>query len=138
MFEREIEAGSLDLILCMDVLEHLADPWEVVRRISTLLRPGGRLIVSVPNIRHWKFIARLLFKGDFHYTRDGLLDRTHLRFFVRQTAIDLVRAGGLHVIADHSAQSFRATDPRHWIVKLSGGRLIDLMAKQWIVVGEKR
>ena len=50
-FEDEIAPASLDLILCLDVLEHLVDPWSVVRRLSPLLAPGGRLIVSVPNIR---------------------------------------------------------------------------------------
>ena len=60
----KIPASSLDLILCLDVLEHLVDPWTVVKRLSVLIAPGGRLIISVPNIRNWKFIAKLLFRGD--------------------------------------------------------------------------
>ena len=96
------------------------------------------MIISVPNVRQLKFIARLLFKGDFHYRPHGLLDRTHLRFFVASTAVDLVKSGGLHIVADHSAQTYRVSDLRHWLVRLTGGRMNRLLAKQWIVVGEKR
>jgi 2-polyprenyl-3-methyl-5-hydroxy-6-metoxy-1,4-benzoquinol methylase len=138
IFERDIEPGSLDLVLCLDVLEHLANPWDAVCRFSDLLRPGGRMIISVPNIRQLKFIMRLLFKGDFQYKPHGLLDRTHLRFFVSTTAVDLVKSGGLHVIADHSAQTYKTSDLRHWLVRLTGGHMNVLLAKQWIVVGEKR
>lgn len=137
-FERDIGQGSLDLILCLDVLEHLVDPWSLVKRLSPLLRPGGRLIVSVPNIRNWKFIKNLLFKGDFHYRDAGLLDRTHLRFFVRSTAEELTRSGGLQLISTQGAQIWTAGDARRWLSVASAGRLNDLMVKQWIVVGEKR
>jgi 2-polyprenyl-3-methyl-5-hydroxy-6-metoxy-1,4-benzoquinol methylase len=105
--EAEIPRGSLDLVLCLDVLEHMSDPWTMVRRLSALIAPGGRLILSVPNIRHWKFIWRLAAQGDFAYRDAGLLDRTHLRFFVR------------------------------WLARASLGRLDEVMAKQWLVVAEK-
>lgn len=135
--EAEIAEGSLDLVLCLDVLEHMADPWTMVRRLSTLVAPGGRLIVSVPNIRHWKFIWRLAARGDFAYRDAGLLDRTHLRFFVRATAIELATCGGLDLVAATSAQSWPASDPRRWLAFASGGGLVELMAKQWLVVAEK-
>ncbi len=64
--ESEIAPGSLDLVLCLDVLEHMADPWSMVRRLTALIAPGGRLILSVPNIRNYRFIWRLITRGDFH------------------------------------------------------------------------
>lgn len=135
--EAEIPQGSLDLVLCLDVLEHMADPWTMVRRLSKLIAPGGRLIVSVPNIRHWKFIWRLAMRGDFAYRDAGLLDRTHLRFFVRATAVELATCGGLGLVAATSAQSWQATDPRRWLLFASAGALEEVMAKQWLVVAEK-
>lgn len=135
--EAEIAQGSLDLVLCLDVLEHMADPWTMVRRLSALVAPGGRLIVSVPNIRHWKFIWRLAARGDFAYRDAGLLDRTHLRFFVRATATELATCGGLSLVAAGSAQRWPASDPRRWLALASAGALEEVMAKQWLVVAEK-
>lgn len=92
-----VEESSLDLILCLDVLEHMVDPWNVVRRLHKLLKPGGALIVSIPNIRNHKVLFPLLFKGKWDYSDAGLLDKSHLRFFVRDTAIQLVASSGLKV-----------------------------------------
>jgi len=135
-FEQDMEPASLDLVLCLDVLEHLVDPWAVVNRLSPLLRPGGRLLVSVPNIRNWKFLWRLLTKADFHYTDAGLLDRTHLRFFVRDTAAALAKAGGLEVRGVHPARPFAFPEAKWWLTRL--GLIPEgLLAKQWIVVAER-
>jgi 2-polyprenyl-3-methyl-5-hydroxy-6-metoxy-1,4-benzoquinol methylase len=136
--EREIAPGSLDLVLCLDVLEHMADPWTMVRRLSALIAPGGRLIVSVPNIRHWKFVWRLLARGDFQYRDAGLLDRTHLRFFVRKTAVELATCGGLVLVTATSAQRWRLPDARWLLSRVSGGKLDEVVAKQWLVVAERR
>jgi 2-polyprenyl-3-methyl-5-hydroxy-6-metoxy-1,4-benzoquinol methylase len=135
--ETEIPAASLDLVLCLDVLEHMADPWAMVRRLSGLIGEGGRLIVSVPNVRHWKFVWGLLARGDFRYREAGLLDRTHLRFFVRETAIELATAGGLRLVAAESAQRWPAADLRRLLSVVSGGKLDEVMAKQWLVVAER-
>ena len=92
-----IEPDSLDLILCLDVLEHLIDPWTVVQRLRKLLKPGGAIIASIPNIGNRKVIFPLLFMGKWNYTDEGFLDKTHLRFFVRATAIQLIESSGLKV-----------------------------------------
>lgn len=131
--ERELGVGTLDLVLCLDVLEHLVDPWSVVRRLSPLLAPGGRLILSVPNIRNWKFLWRLAVRGDFHYTDQGLLDRTHLRFFVRPTAEALASCGGLRLVGSWNATSYARIEARFW---LSRAGLEPLLAKQWVVVAQ--
>lgn len=135
--EAEIPERSLDLVLCLDVLEHLVDPWAVVERLSALIAPGGRLIVSVPNIRNWKFIRKLLFKGDFHYTDAGLLDRTHLRFFVRDTAEALATSGGLALQGSYDAHQYKPTELRRMLIAATGGGLASLIAKQWIVVADR-
>lgn len=132
--EEEIPPASLDLVLCLDILEHLVDPWTEVRRIAPLVRPGGRLLVSVPNVRNWKFLWRLFARGDFHYTDAGILDRTHLRFFTPETAVELACAGGFRCLHAGSATPYGPTDLRRWLIALSGGRLEALIAKQTLVV----
>lgn len=87
--------GKFNTILCLDVLEHLVDPWEVVRRLHGLLAPGGTMMISVPNMRHWNLVWPLFSRGSFRLADRGLLDRTHLRWFVRDTAIELATVSGL-------------------------------------------
>jgi 2-polyprenyl-3-methyl-5-hydroxy-6-metoxy-1,4-benzoquinol methylase len=135
-FDRKIPASSLDLILCLDILEHLVDPWTVVRRLSMLVAPRGRLIISVPNIRNWKFIAKLLFRGEFHYRDAGLLDRSHLRFFVKETAEELAAAGGIPLLWSGNAHPWKPGDMRALLSHVSFGRLDNVMIKQYIVVAE--
>lgn len=86
--------GPFDTILALDVLEHLKDPWAVVRQLDRALRPGGALIVSVPNLGTFKVIGGLL-RGRFEYEDAGPLDRSHLRWFTRTSAIGLATSSGL-------------------------------------------
>ncbi len=78
-----------------DVLEHLQDPWAVVRRLQDLLRPGGVLVASIPNIRNYRVLRSLIFRGRFDYVASGILDRTQLRFFTRSSCLELLECGGL-------------------------------------------
>ncbi len=94
--DRAIAAeGPFETILALDVLEHLVDPWAMVHRLHAALKPGGVLIGSIPNIRHYSVSLPLLLAGRWELADDGLLDRTHLRFFVRRTAISLMTCSGL-------------------------------------------
>jgi SAM-dependent methyltransferase len=88
------EPGSFDLILALDVLEHLVDPWAVLPRLHALLRPGGHLIASIPNVAHYSVSLPLL-RGRWDYVRSGILDATHLRFFVQDSVERLLTCSGL-------------------------------------------
>jgi len=93
--ELPIEKETIDVILCLDVLEHLVDPWSVMQRLTTLLRPGGAIIASIPNVRNVHVVIPLLLFGKWDYTQDNYLDKTHLRFFTKRTAIALMECSGL-------------------------------------------
>lgn len=93
----DLEAGSFDVILCLDVLEHLVDPWTALDKVVTFLKPGGRLIASIPNVRNLRVVLPLVFLGRWRYQLVGLLDRTHLRFFTRRSALELVEGAGLEI-----------------------------------------
>jgi len=80
---------SFDLVVLADVLEHLPDPLRVLRSVHSLLNPGARIVISVPNVAHVSVRAQLFF-GRFHYSTRGILDSTHLRFFTRRTVTDLL------------------------------------------------
>ncbi len=81
-----------------DVLEHLRDPWHVLAEVAKVLAPGGCVVASIPNAQHWSVQARLNM-GQFQYEATGLMDRTHLRWFTRQTMLQLFDSAGLRVEA---------------------------------------
>lgn len=90
-------AGRWDRILFGDVLEHLRSPEQVLAAMSRLLAPGGRMLVSIPNVAYWRVRLDLL-RGNFRYTESGLLDSTHLRFYTYETAGELFEKAGLRVV----------------------------------------
>jgi SAM-dependent methyltransferase len=90
--------ARFDAIVFSDVLEHVPWPAEVLRAYTARMSPGGRVIISVPNVASWDSRLRLL-SGRFRYTDTGLMDRTHLRFFTVQTARELAEQADLHIVA---------------------------------------
>ncbi|CAN5720996.1 hypothetical protein BH10BAC3_BH10BAC3_33860 [soil metagenome] len=81
VFDLTSTGRQYDCIICSHVLEHLYEPWQVVQRLEAVLKPGGMLIVAVPNLLFWKQ-RWLLMCGNFKYSKaGGLLDITHYRFF---------------------------------------------------------
>ena len=89
--------SAFDVVLLLDVLEHLVDPGALLARTRTWLAPGGRVILSVPNVAHAAVRLSLL-RGRFPRTDTGLLDRTHLHFFDRPQLQALLAAAGLATI----------------------------------------
>ncbi|MCC7260914.1 MAG: glycosyltransferase, partial [Candidatus Latescibacteria bacterium] len=89
-------AGHFDCVVLGDVLEHLRDPEAVLRRLLEYLSPAGCLVCSIPNIRHQSVMLELMVNGRWQYRDEGLLDRTHLRFFTRTEIAQLLERLGLH------------------------------------------
>lgn len=89
--------SSTDCWIFGDSLEHLRDPWALLRRIRHHLSSGGMIVACIPNSQHWSFQARLSC-GQLRYEDQGLLDRTHLRFFTRITMIDLFESTGYRIV----------------------------------------
>lgn len=83
-----------DFIVCADVLEHLRQPEQVLVSCQKLLKPGGQVLMSVPNVAYAGLLGELI-TGDFRYRPEGLLDQTHLRFFTRASLQRLVADAGL-------------------------------------------
>ena len=86
-----------DAIIFADVLEHLTEPWTVLRCAVELLSPGGVAVISLPNIRHVSAMYSIAVRGCFPRRERGLFDKTHLRWFTLADAIALCRSAGLEV-----------------------------------------
>ena len=91
-----MDGARYDCIVFADVLEHLMDPATVLRSAISLLAPDGAIVISVPNVAHGALRLALL-QGRWDYRTTGLLDNTHVRFFTRDSILDLVRGAGLAV-----------------------------------------
>jgi 2-polyprenyl-3-methyl-5-hydroxy-6-metoxy-1,4-benzoquinol methylase len=91
---------EFDVVYAGDVLEHLPDPAAVLAIARQHLRPGGTVVISLPNVAHVDVKLALL-SGRFDYRDYGLLDRTHLRFFTRASIVQLLDAAGLKLTELH-------------------------------------
>lgn len=92
-----VDGRQFDVVLLLDVLEHLREPLATLKAAANRVKPGGRLIVSVPNVTHAALRLQLL-AGRFEYTETGLLDRTHLHFFDRPAVEGLLARADLSVL----------------------------------------
>lgn len=98
--------GPFDVIMSSDVLEHMAAPAEALRLFMQALRPGGHVLVSVPNVAHWTVRMSLLF-GRFDYEPVGIMDATHLRWFTAKSITNLFSDAGFEVVSlQHTAGTF--------------------------------
>jgi len=101
--EIPFEPASFDAIVCGDLVEHLRDPGTTLARLRPLLRHGGRLALSTPNVANWAMRLSLL-AGRWRYTERGILDRTHAHLFTRKTLTETVEAAGYRILElDHTA-----------------------------------
>ena len=131
-----------DIIICADVLEHLVDPWSIVNKLSQYLKKGGVLIVSIPNIREWKTLGKIIFQGDFSYqSAGGIMDKTHLRFFCKRNIYQLLNTPALSIF--YSKPNFMLKvlpeGKKRRIINLLTFRLFEnFLAVQYIFIARKK
>lgn len=92
---QELEiAGGYDAVLALEVVEHLVEVEGFLTRLKRLLAPGGRAILSIPNVGHYSTVEDLI-AGRWDYLPIGILCYTHYRFFTRRTLADWLRRSGI-------------------------------------------
>ncbi len=91
-----LDVQDADVLIFGDVLEHLRDPWTVLKRLTEYVRPGGQILASIPNVQHYSVILSLL-HGQWTYGQEGLLDWTHLRFFTLRSIREMFQQAGLDI-----------------------------------------
>ncbi len=89
--------GKYDCILFLDILEHLIQPENILESCKTILNDPGYVIISLPNIRHYTVLMPLIFKNNWEYTDEGILDKTHLRFFTFNSAVKFIESAGFNI-----------------------------------------
>jgi 2-polyprenyl-3-methyl-5-hydroxy-6-metoxy-1,4-benzoquinol methylase len=136
----EQRRGSVDLLLLLDVLEHLRDPLATLQRVQHLLAEGGQIIASIPNVRSLKVLLPLVLRGEFRYADSGILDRTHLVFFTRKSIVRLFEDAGLQCLQVRGNGALRMAEAKTWAGRLVAvfntvtlGAFEGFLANQWLV-----
>lgn len=126
--------GYFDCILCADVLEHLRDPWTVLKRLHGILGSQGVIIASLPNARHVIPLFQIIWDR-LEYTSSGILDQTHLRFFTLHTMKKMFVQTGYEITGMVPRYSYG------WKLRLFNfatlGRLKPFTIYQYLLVAKK-
>jgi len=128
---------SFDAVIMGDVLEHLIDPWATVRKVSTVVKPGGVMIASIPNIRSKEAFRKIFIKGDFGYTTQGLFDRTHYRWFCKKNMIDLMAPEKFSVVSVVSNLEFKKGSGTTKFNRLTFRVFEEFLTVQFITISKK-
>ena len=113
--KHDFSPEEFDCLVCGDVLEHLEDPSRFLQQARSWLQAKGTLIISLPNARNHQVVSGLL-EGNWTYESAGLLDETHLGFFTRRDAVDLLENAGYRV-----EQTYVIPGPGHEEWMAAGG-----------------
>jgi 2-polyprenyl-3-methyl-5-hydroxy-6-metoxy-1,4-benzoquinol methylase len=124
-----------DLILLPDVLEHLFEPKMVLNKIKEYLNANGKIIVSMPNFRHYSALIKIFIKGDFRYEESGIFDYTHLRFYCRKNIQELLETTGYKVqIQESSIKNYKGKSIAKIFNRLTFGMLEEFFSYQYFFV----
>jgi SAM-dependent methyltransferase len=130
-----------DLLVFGDVLEHLRDPWALLKAFRARVSTGGRCVACIPNVSNWSLVIGQL-RGEWTYADSGLLDRTHLRFFTLDSAVDMFKSAGWTVTSasarvfdhDQTRKALEAFEPLVETIGISREKLRrNLSAFQWVI-----
>ncbi len=133
-----LEPGFFDVVLGGDVIEHLRDPTATLARLRPLLRPGGRVVLSTPNVANWAIRLSLL-SGRWRYTDRGILDRSHTHLFTRATLAETLERAGYRVERiDFSVPVPGDSDLLDGVARALGSLKPSLFAYQFVAVAQTR
>jgi 2-polyprenyl-3-methyl-5-hydroxy-6-metoxy-1,4-benzoquinol methylase len=129
------QPATFDVLILSEVLEHLVEPRQVVKKLARYIRPGGMVLASSPNISHWRVIRELVL-GHFQLTDKGVFDRTHLRWFTPESFAAMFDDAGFKV--DEIGPVTPFSSRTEMISKLTGGRFDHLFMTQIALAGTRK
>lgn len=128
--ELDLPEKHFDVLLLSEVLEHLADPWSVLRRLHKLMKPGAIVLAGSPNVCHHHVIRSLL-RGQWRYEPRGVFDATHLRWFSPSGYREMFEACGF--IVDEVGPARRLNFKARFFNALTGRRFEYLLHSQIVL-----
>jgi 2-polyprenyl-3-methyl-5-hydroxy-6-metoxy-1,4-benzoquinol methylase len=138
-FDNDIDLPSFyfDCIIFNDVLEHLTDPWNALELSKKFLKQHGFIVCSIPNFRYWENMIEVVYNGSWEYKEEGILDKTHLRFFTYKSIIELFQKSNLDIL---KIEGINPLNSRKFNLcyHLLKNKLWDMRFLQFAVVAKKK
>ena len=128
------EQKYFDCIVYGDVLEHLMDPWALLKRHKAFLKPKGYVLASIPNIAHYRII-KMLKKHEWNYQEAGILDECHIRFFTIKSIKRMFEDAGFNIRAVDYI--ICGSNVKKTINKIFKNCLIDSIAEEYLITAQK-
>ncbi|MGD0335716.1 MAG: class I SAM-dependent methyltransferase [Candidatus Omnitrophota bacterium] len=135
--------GYFDYVILGDILEHLINPWEFLKKINKYLKQNGRMLVTIPNVRCWRVVVPLIFKGAWSYEWQGILDKSHLRFFTKKTIYQLFNDAGLNIckikamVGSNLVSGYSSKTITAFLDKFTLGLFREFLAPGYFIVSSK-
>ena len=107
----QLPDNYFDTVICNDVLEHLYDPYTILSKLKMKMKPEGKVISSIPNIRYFRTFFALLFKKQWDYQANGILDITHVRFFTTKSIVKMYENAGYQVLIHKGINASKSIKP---------------------------
>ncbi|MDB5454230.1 MAG: hypothetical protein JWO33_2808 [Caulobacteraceae bacterium] len=133
----ELPTHHFDVVTMNDVLEHLPYSEPALEIVKRVLKPGGRLVLSLPNVRYFINVRDLVLHKDWAYQDFGILDRTHLRFFTQKSAVRLLVENGFAVDQVVGINPWRLGLPYRILKTLAPGFCGDMYFPQFAIVATR-
>ena len=133
---KELPDNYFDVIICNDVLEHLIDPYSVLHILRKKLKDNGSLVSSLPNVRYFRNFFDLIFRKEWEYAEQGVMDFTHFRWFTTKSIQKMYQKLGYTVVNHVGINKTKSIKP--WpMILLSLGHLYDTLFLQFATVVKK-
>ena len=129
----ELPDAYFDAVVCNDVLEHLTDPYTVLDRLKKKLSLNGVVVSSIPNVRFFRNLYDLVFRKNWDYTEDGILDKTHFRFFTKNSIRKMYEGAGYKILHLEGINASKSIRPIFWNL-LFLGAFSDIKYRQFATV----
>lgn len=129
------EENYFDVIIMGDVLEHLVNPVSTLLKLQPCLKEKGKIFITVPNVRNWKVVSKLLLYDSWEYADWGILDFTHMRFFTKKSVISLLRKNNISVIK--AERIIQKPSKSHLINSMTFGMFEGLLASHIFITIQK-
>ncbi len=136
-FLDELPEGYFDCVVFNDVLEHLVDPELVLRKIRRNMSAGSAVVASIPNVRYFPVLFRLILRKEWRYVDNGVLDRTHLRFFTDKSIREMFEGLGYDLVTIDGIGRLNTWRPKVAAI-FSLGLFSDCRNKQYACVAKPR
>ncbi|MBK9733896.1 MAG: class I SAM-dependent methyltransferase [Saprospiraceae bacterium] len=124
-----------DTVICNDVLEHIYDPYTILKSLKTKMKAEGKVISSIPNIRYFRNLYDLVFNKNWDYQANGILDITHVRFFTTKSIVKMYENAGYKVLTHKGINASKSIKPRLFNI-LTLGTFSDIKYIQFATVAQ--